>query len=345
VSNRNFSAKAIGIATAATILAACSNGAQSSLNPPGLTPSSSSHLAALVPRSGAVRALPVAGHRTPGRSWMTPDKKKKKKALLYVSNFSGDTVSVYSYPAGELVGSLTGFDGPDDICNGKGGDVWITNQNATDLVEYAHGGTSPKATLSDPGEYPVGCSVDPRTGNLAVGNILSTGDSPGSVAVYKNARGTPTLYEDTSIPLVLYVGYDNDSNLYIDGLGSSGQFQFAELAKGSSSITNITLSGGTVTSPGNIRWDGKYVAVGDQEYQGQDASEIYQTTGSGGKIVGTTVLGSAEDVAGFCIWKGKVAIAPDAGLNDVFFYKYPAGGAPTKTLTGFDGSFGTAISP
>ena len=86
---------------------------------------------------------------------------------------------------------ITGLSGPDGICSDKKGDIWVANNLAADVVEYKHGGTSPKATLSDPNVYPVGCSVDPMTGNLAVTNIFTTSGGQGSVAVYAGAAGRP----------------------------------------------------------------------------------------------------------------------------------------------------------
>ena len=58
-------------------------------------------------------------------------------------------------------------------------------------------------------------------------------------------------------------------------------------------FTNIALKGATVIFPGDVVWDGKYVAVGDQEYEivgspPEYDSAIYQTTGAGGKTVGAT---------------------------------------------------------
>lgn len=124
-------------------------------------------------------------------------------------------------------------------------------------------------------------------------------------------------------------------------------FQFAELPKGKKTLTNITLKGATINLPGTIQWDGKYVAVGDQEYEGKypHTSAIYQTTGAGGKIVGVTPLTGSGDVEEYWI-DGKTVAGPDVFLNDVGFYKYPAGGKPAKTLKndGFGGPHGGAIS-
>jgi hypothetical protein len=92
-----------------------------------------------------------------------------------------------------------------------------------------------------------------------------------------------------------------------------------------------------------VRWDGKYVAVGDQRCDDESTSCVYQTTGSGGKIVGKTSLTGAQDVVGFWIRK-KVLIGGDAGLNEVELYPYPGGGPPKQTLGGFDGPYGVAVS-
>ena len=97
------------------------------------------------------------------------------------------------------------------------------------------------------------------------------------------------------------------------------------------------------------------MAVGDQQYQVVGSppeydSAIYETTGAGGKIVGTTVLTGSHDVVGFWI-DSKTVIGVDTSPyyyktpDDVEFYKYPAGGKPIKTLKkGFDRPFGVAIS-
>jgi hypothetical protein len=56
---------------------------------------------------------------TLGPSWMLPEAKNEE--LLYVANLYSNIVRVYSYPAGELVGSLQGnqFFSPDGVCIDK----------------------------------------------------------------------------------------------------------------------------------------------------------------------------------------------------------------------------------
>jgi len=59
----------------------------------------------------------------PTKSWMALD--AKKNDLLYVFDAYVHKVLEYSWPAGALEGTLTGFSEPDGICVDKSGDVWI----------------------------------------------------------------------------------------------------------------------------------------------------------------------------------------------------------------------------
>lgn len=250
-------------AIALAALAGCGGGSQSQLAPPA-----SFQGLADADMSGAAHAGLVAMRPDAGRSWMA--RGTAATDLLYISNYANNTVAVYSYPQDKLVGKLTGFHEPDGICADKKGGVWIVNnqesQSSEDAVEYKHGGTKPIATVYDPAEIPVSCSVDPTTGNLAVTNISTYSSGPGSVALYTHAKGTAALYAVPKMVEVYFCGYDPKGNLFVDGVGTDG-FHFAELPKGKKTFTNITLKGGTVLYPGDVQWDGKYVAVGDQEYQ------------------------------------------------------------------------------
>jgi len=291
-------------------------------------------------------------------SWMLPEAKTEE--LLYIANYYTNIVRVYSYPAGKLVGSLTtDLSTPDGICVDKQSNIWIVNNSEASggikIVEFKHGGTKPVATLQDSREYSESCSVDPTTGNLAVTNQGDYSNGPGSVSIYTNAKGAPKMYFDSDLNSVYFCGYDPKGDLYVDGINTKGYFQLAEMPKGKKSFTNITLKGGTIYFPGQVQWDGKYLAVGDQDAgnlpSGYTYSAIYETTGSGGKIVAKTPLDDSLDVAGFWI-AGQTLVAPNApelasqSGGNVYFYKYPAGGKPIKNLkNGFSNPLGLAISP
>jgi hypothetical protein len=346
----HFSRCVFGICAAVAILAGC-RGTGASPAPPAPLQQSDAQSpfgelfagAIDAAKSGAARGGWVNVQPDRGRSWMSPA--AGAKALLYVSNYTENSVSVYSYPQGKLVGTLTGFAAPDGICADKKGNVWIVNNAATpsgeDAVEYKHGGKNPIATLKIGSGYAVSCSVDPITGNLATTVLETYGSGQGYVAIFTHAKGTPTYYIDSQMFAVYFCGYDNKGNLYVDGTagGPSGPFRFAELPKGKKKFKDITLKGGSIVFPGTIRWDGKRVAVGDQVYQGgyPETSAIYQTTGAGGKIVGVTELSGSSDVEGFWI-DGKTVVGTDECQNgcttysSVGFYKYPVGGKRTKTI-------------
>ena len=264
--------------------------------------------------------------------------------LLYVSNVR--TVTVYSYRQGKLEGKLKGFYRTGGECVDKIGDVFITNTGTGGVFEYARGGKKPLRILKTYGGGPLGCSVDPTTGNLAVSS-LNAGSTDGAVAIYKNARGKPTMYRDSAFKGYYFCGYDAQGDLFVDGQDSSLNFEFAELPKGVSGFKTITLNQ-KIGWPGGVQWDGKYVAVGDQ-----NTPVIYQfaITGSDGTKVGSTPLGGhARDVFQFFILGQKVMapneyFAKSQALSDVLFYKYPVGGVATKRITaGVDFAEGVVVS-
>jgi hypothetical protein len=353
----DFRRCALGFCAAFAILAGC---AQSQLAPSGPFqqsngPSGLGQLSNGLVNTAMRGGLVIRHANQDGRSWMAPG--AATHALLYVSDYIDNEVFVYSYPEAKLVGTLTGFHGADGICADKKGDVWIVNnypyQSGENVVEYKHGGTKPIATVYDPAYSPVGCSVDPITGDLAVSNVQTFSGGSGNLALFAHAKGTPKLIPVSNMYYVYFCGYDNKGNLFVDGeANSSTGFRFAELPKGKTKFKDITLDA-PINFPGNIRWDGKYLAVGDQEYHiYPEKSAIYQTTGAGGKIVGKTAFSNLGDIGGFTI-DGKTVIGPlycqNGCMNDngVDFYNYPAGGKPIKKFTNknFMELIGSAISP
>ena len=125
--------RVIGVAAAAAMLGGCGGRADSQLAPSGPPPESSAQMPlgqlsaglANADKSGVAQTGMLEMHPDHGRSWMTPS--ATTKDLLYISNISANTVAVYSYQQGKLVGTLTGFAQPDGLCNDKKGDIWIAN--------------------------------------------------------------------------------------------------------------------------------------------------------------------------------------------------------------------------
>jgi hypothetical protein len=225
-------------------------------------------------------------------------------------------------------------------CVDKKGDVFITDRGAAAIYEYAHGGSSPIATLQDASEEPQECSVDFKTGDLAVSNVLSGdgGSEADSVSIYKAAKGTPPIVTDSAIYDFGYCSYDNHSNLFVDGVNGN-RVVVAELPSGKSQFTNLQVSGAKLLGAGGVRWAGKYLAVGDS------GPTVYQFSISSGKATkeGSTTLSGGYYVGDFWI-SGDDIIGPGGGSGNVGVWKYPAGGGPIKSLSGFTDPVGATVS-
>lgn len=264
-------------------------------------------------------------------SWMLPE--AKNEDLVYVSEFV-DNVYVFSYPELKEVGHLKGAGGF-GLCSDKNGNVFIPSYyGGAKIIEYAHGGTSPIATLPDSTEgYPFACSVDATTGNLAVTNPSGSSGCGASVAIYENAQGTPTTYCTVpTIPYIGYCGYDNAGNLFVGGTTDSfkGPFLLAELPSGGSSLTAITVSQ-KFNEPGQVQWNGSNVTVENDLY-----TKIYafQISGSSAQVIQTTTLKGIKRARQSWILGGKVLVpfGTSSGVTKLGVWDYPAGGNATAQV-------------
>jgi hypothetical protein len=329
---------ALGVCVAGAVLAACGGGSlQSQPGSPGAT------------NEGTVATQDASRLAQPAlkSSWMAPD--AKTISLVYVSEqgpASGSYhVLVYSYDQRILKGDLLSQETPAGLCADKAGDVWITYGPPTpEMVEYAHGGTTPIATLAFPGEHPTGCSVDPVTGNLAVTNLFGPGSAAGSVEVYANAQGTPTDYSLPQIFIAYACGFDDAGNLFVDGQSSSGGFEFDKLPAGGKPAVSVTLNQ-TINYPGGVEWDGAHVAVGEQGVGGfSPVIDRFKIKGTKGALFGKPVLLTGLSRA-YQFWKqGATILVADSNNGDVGFWPYPAGGSPTQTIPGILSPYGVTVS-
>ncbi|MGA2760345.1 MAG: hypothetical protein ABSF08_08515, partial [Candidatus Cybelea sp.] len=243
---------------AAAMLAAC-GGSQPPIGAQGTTPMTSV----------------AAEHRDANPSTDSGD-------LIYAQNRKA--TYILSYATGQVVGSFDLVSYGASLCSDKRGDVFIPADKKGYIYEYAHGGTTPIAQLSDEDNETPGCSVDPITGNLAVANFYAdchgVSCANGNIAIYAKAKGNPKLYSDPTITNYVSCGYDNAGNLFVEGGNTSEGSLFAELPRGSNKFTNFDL----VILPGAIsvvQWDGKYVALGTVAVTGR--LEIDRVTVHGSK--------------------------------------------------------------
>jgi hypothetical protein len=325
----------------------------------------SSSLASMIALTTREHIVPSV-HPNTGKSWMDPDA-RHIKYLLYASDEVAGTVDVYAARSrGHVVGRLTGFQFPYGECLDATGNVYIADFAAKDIVEYERGGTTPIKTLRDVYGFPIGCSVDPKTGDVAVANFEGVGRTcMGGIVIYKDASGRGRLYQDKDFNYYWPPGYDSQGNVYVEGRKreNRGTAGLAELRYGSRKLVTLSLSGAKVTYPGSVQWDGQYITATDQAFEGSHVTGVYRltVTGSEAAVVGSTKL---SDI---CL-KGKVpyndVVQPfrdgtNRGQNEISggnlscdyrfgFWKYVQGGDPKRALpynTAPQLSYGEVVSP
>ena len=232
------------------------------------------------------------------------------------------------------MGTLTGFNMPFGDCVDGVGDVWIINQHPPEVIEYAHGGTIPIATLTtDAGPY--ACAIDLTTGDLAV-----TYDR-GEISVFLNAQGPPTNYMASNFNFLQYGGYDPKGDFFAFGdYGTefSGEGELAELPKGGKSIIPVLVNQHIYAD--EVQWDGKYLAIGGNGYPDQPVP-VYQVnvSGSHATVVNTVELeDSHETRVRQQFWiQGNRIIQGFDHVRDLGIWRYPQGGSPASTIKHFAG--------
>ncbi len=281
-----------------------------------------------------VQAPAEATHADPGRSWMLPG--TSSDDLLYVTT-AGNVVYVLAYPSGKLVGKLTGngFSWTFGDCVDGAGDVFITNTGlsgggTSEVVEFAHGGTTPIKALTNVEQSPLGCAVDPVTGNLAVTGYDGTFTS--AVDIYANAHGKPTVYASAADAMACT--YDSNGNLFVYEDAPPDTFVLQELPYGSQTLQNISVNAPINPFGSGIQWDGKDLAIGSPPYpHTHQPVRIYRVhvSGSSGTVVGKADLKKADtnlDQGFFALDQGKIVQPAGRRADSIYLYKYPKGGLP-----------------
>lgn len=247
---------------------------------------------------------------------------RKTGEVQYFSNFYGSgTLLEFDYPKSESqIGSIS-FNGG-GFCTKGVRTFWVTASD--EIAEFKVGGATPIRVLKA-GAYTSGCAIDPATGDLAALDAIS-----GGVTIFHKARGKGKVIGG-GLGRPYFAGYDDESNLFVDGFTGSGALGLMELKNGSSGFVTITTSN-TVEFPGSVQWDGKYLTVTDQ---GAGAIYRYTVSGTTATLNGTVLLSGASDCAASWI-EGPYVYCADAGNNDGEVFKYPAGGSLIATLSGMD---------
>ena len=257
------------------------------------------------------------------------DPSAKGQRLLYVSDEKNRAVYIYG-PSNKLEGTLTGFFEPLGECVDAANDVWIVDSGGNEVIEYAHGSTTPISGIGTSAGDPVGCSVDPTTGDIAIGVAQFT-SAPGWLQICTLPSRQCTIYKHTPVAYVSFVSYDKNGNLYIDGNDRNGNFVLAARAPGGN-FNKITIQGATIRAPAAIVNKFGVLSLG----QGAAGTSTIYRLAPDGTVTGSTNLSKADDCTQFAI-SGNLKYArvtcPNLGGN-VTKYQYPAGGNPVVTISG-----------
>jgi hypothetical protein len=264
-------------------------------------------------------------------------------ALLYIAGTSKDyvgTLYIYYYPSAKLKAKLTGFPMqlPNNDCADANGHVYISDSDyqydESNILEYSSGNFV--KTLAD--KYgPQACAVDPTTGNIATVSHYLT--------IYERGKGPPSIYSYPSDIEPYYCGYDDKGNLFVDGIDDTLTYiRLSELVKGAKSMINIklptlTIPSSTPKGPGNVQWDGKFLALGD------GGGTIYRFSILGTKALkkGETLLDGSRNVGSFWIY-GSTIVGDNQSTTSVAIWPYPKGGEPSKTIKNIGYFFGVTVT-
>lgn len=274
----------------------------------------------------------------------------KSEDLLYVTTGLGPTL-VFTYPDGDLVGRLpVAYGGLE--CIDRSGDVFVPATHG--VFEFTHASTAVKSFL--PLRYPIACSVDPITGNLAVVAAYDT-----NVYIYQNAGGLPAKYPDSSLDYMSDVAYDSSGNLVVEGEYASVGHPFAllELAYGSGNFKNINISASSlgINSDDTMAWDGKYVDIASLKHvphskfrHDETIVNRFAISGNQASLVGQQPIDYERPHSYPQFWiTGRTVIEPsDAGpkAEHIEYWAYPRGSMKKRFAAGdFFGLYGVAISP
>ena len=249
MSNFALNRCALSISIAAAFLVGC-GGSQPAIGAPGAMPQS-------------LQSRTISSH----------------EQLLYVVDWHN--LLVFSFPKGDLLSKGRDIGSMRGACSDNDGNVFVIKLNGStdDVLEFAHGGIAPIATLTVPGRADGGCAVDPTTNNLAV---TFNKDSSGSVAIFSGESGNPKIYSGAGFGAFGYCSYDREGNLLISGGSTS---RLVELKRGSQTFRAITLNQRLLAGNSNLQWWGRYLVAGVNNTYGHALYHI-RISGAKGSVVG-----------------------------------------------------------
>ena len=232
---QTVSRRALCAAAALSFAAGCSGNTLTSGGSSALTPST--HVAGQAWRilPGPVVSGPILIPLThpitnAPKGW--PDKKKKKKSILFVADCDGgvlmyDPTKANSSPIGSIT---TGTDCAFGAAVDKAGNLYVANISGNSVTVYPKGQSSPSLTITDAVSSPYSVAVDSK-GNVFVsnlGNNTITAYAPGGTSAFEtinfNAYGQAVGINTDGSDNV-WVACDTSNGVFVIKAGSSERYE------------------------------------------------------------------------------------------------------------------------
>lgn len=197
---------------------------------------------------------------------------------------------------------------PQGLAIDQNGVLYVANTAAAGILELKPPYRSVFKTLKDPGQYPVGV-VSCGT-YVAVTNIITTTDGPGSVSIYKNGVTSPSYtLQDPNAAEEFFPACDAQGNLYTSFVNSTDSGGVNVWHNHAGSATDTAL---TTQFPGGLVFSNNVLFVQDQF-----ALTIGEATPPFNSYNAVIPLSGASDPVGLTISPDHLRFfSGDAGLNE-----------------------------
>ena len=265
-------------------------------------------------------------------SWMKP--LGASTNLAYISDFLANDVTVFSV-GGAVQGQIGGLSNPGGIFVDSKHNLWVANNGANNILEFARGATSPSNTLSDPGAGPLDVTICGRD------TIYVAGSNSTSIEVYTKGRTSPTRS-------LTYAGSQQTDALTCDAAGNvfatvvvsfhGGVVEFPGGKQRGATLLPISLSG-----PGGIKPDD----AGNLLVDDQSAQTITEYTEAGAPT--GSAIHTASDCINFGVMRNSkivgCAVYAASGTSGGQSYAFPVGTLRQTYTSSFTLPYGFAFDP
>lgn len=261
---------------------------------------------------------------------------KSGKALIYVSDYTGNAVEIYSTKGSNQspIGKITdGIDGPEGSFVDTHGNLFVSNVLNQTVTMYPRGSTTYKLQYTG-FAYPVNVAVG-RDGTVYVADLVGE-------KVPEFPKGSTRTKRTISISYPQGVALDASNNLYVEyntgahggGPGQVDKFKPKSIKGTSLGLPIVWGAGDAIDSSGDV-------VVADQ---GSPAAVYVFPPGS--TKASLTITDGLEDPFRINFDKGdKHLYVADPAVSAVLVYAYPSGTLVNKITSGISSAYGVAISP